>query len=320
MHGVSSEYFPMVSDVYISENNAKVFMVEEHVVGGDLFEYISSQEELQEEENCKELFRNLLSAVALMHSAGITHRDLKPENIFLKFMDNANSIMIGDFGQSHSTNPKISGAAPWVNPNSMDTFVGTVDYMAPEMVKNQKGEGESGADSSYSTLVDEWACGCIFYLCLTGVLPFSTDANGNALSTPKIFNNILNSNKVTFPAEFQFSDSCKVRTRRKDRLLPKNFRNPIVRILIQPNPVTFAPTPQDLITLLLEAKPDRRITAKEALELSFFKDVPDRPSHLTDAAIARRKSSLNNTMVNLKNKRRDSIDASRRNSLSRRNR
>ena len=215
MHGVSSEYFPMVSDVYISENNAKVFMVEEHVVGGDLFEYISSQEELQEEENCKELFRNLLSAVALMHSAGITHRDLKPENIFLKFMDNANSIMIGDFGQSHSTNPKISGAAPWVNPNSMDTYVGTVDYMAPEMVKNQKGEGESGKDSSYSTLVDEWACGCIFYLCLTGVLPFSTDANGNTLSTPKIFNNILNSNKVTFPAEFQFSDSCKVRTRRK---------------------------------------------------------------------------------------------------------
>ena len=82
----------------------------------------------------------------------------------------------------------------------------------------------------------------------------------------------------------------------------------------------MAPTPQDLITLLLEAKPDRRITAKEALELSFFKDVPDRPSHLTDEAIARRKSSLNNTMVNLKNKRRDSIDASRRNSLSRRNR
>ncbi|GMH66557.1 hypothetical protein TrRE_jg7004 [Triparma retinervis] len=177
--------------------------------------------------------------------------------------------MIGDFGHSHSKNPKISGAAPWTNPNQMDTMVGTVDYMSPEMVKNQQDQG--AMDSKYSSVVDEWSCGCIFYLCLTGVLPFSTDKLGNTMSTPKIFKAILD-RELEFPEEFDLSDPCK-----------------------------------DLISLLLDRNAERRITAEEALELRFFNDVPDRPSHLTDAAIQRRKDSLNMTMEHLKAKRRDSI-------------
>ncbi|XP_078224123.1 maternal embryonic leucine zipper kinase-like [Callithrix jacchus] len=46
--------------------------------GGELFDYIISQDRLSEEET-RVVFRQIVSAVAYVHSQGYAHRDLKPE-------------------------------------------------------------------------------------------------------------------------------------------------------------------------------------------------------------------------------------------------
>lgn len=43
------------------------------------------------------------------------------------------------------------------------TFVGTINYLAPEMINN----------SSASMATDIWALGCIFFKMLTGSVPFT---------------------------------------------------------------------------------------------------------------------------------------------------
>ncbi|KAH0503791.1 Maternal embryonic leucine zipper kinase [Microtus ochrogaster] len=49
--------------------------------GGELFDYIISQDRLSEEET-RVVFRQILSAVAYVHSQGYAHRDLKPADVW----------------------------------------------------------------------------------------------------------------------------------------------------------------------------------------------------------------------------------------------
>ena len=54
----------------------------EYVPGGDLFEFIRTQEGMAESD-AKDLFRGILEGVKHCHDNGIAHRDLKLENILL---------------------------------------------------------------------------------------------------------------------------------------------------------------------------------------------------------------------------------------------
>jgi len=103
------------------------------------------------------LVRNLLEAVAYIHSKGIMHRDLKPENILLLSKDNDTDIKISDFGLA-----KISKDFPNRLPRS-DMICGSDFYLAPEVVKQLE----------YGREIDIWAVGVITYSLLSGSLPFS---------------------------------------------------------------------------------------------------------------------------------------------------
>uniref|UniRef100_A0AAX7SS67 Protein kinase domain-containing protein n=1 Tax=Astatotilapia calliptera TaxID=8154 RepID=A0AAX7SS67_ASTCA len=78
-------------DVY--ENNKYLYLVLEHVSGGELFDYLVKKGRLTPKE-ARKFFRQIISALDFCHSHSICHRDLKPENLLL---DEKNNIRIADF-------------------------------------------------------------------------------------------------------------------------------------------------------------------------------------------------------------------------------
>ncbi|TMS14671.1 Serine/threonine-protein kinase BRSK2 [Larimichthys crocea] len=81
-------------DVY--ENNKYLYLVLEHVSGGELFDYLVKKGRLTPKE-ARKFFRQIISALDFCHSHSICHRDLKPENLLL---DEKNNIRIADFGMA----------------------------------------------------------------------------------------------------------------------------------------------------------------------------------------------------------------------------
>jgi serine/threonine protein kinase len=87
-----------------------------------------------------------------LHREGLIHRDVKPSNILI---DEDGVAAIGDFG--------LSKGASYTELTRTGHVIGTVDYLAPELVK-----GEKATDAS-----DIYALGCVTYECLTGQPPFA---------------------------------------------------------------------------------------------------------------------------------------------------
>lgn len=102
----------------------------------------------------------LIQAVEHLHNIGIVHRDLKPENILL---NREMHILLTDFGSGTLySKEEADGSDDEVLENRRTSFVGTAQYVSPEMLS---GKGCSPAS-------DLWAVGCIIYQMLTGSPPF----------------------------------------------------------------------------------------------------------------------------------------------------
>jgi serine/threonine-protein kinase HSL1 (negative regulator of Swe1 kinase) len=136
--------------------NRNRYLVLEYADNGELFEHITRNGRLQEEEAIK-FFRQILSAVGCCHAFNICHRDLKPENILLtKDLE----IKIADFGM----------AALHQSPDhKLKTSCGSPHYAAPELIKGSMYRGDK---------VDIWSMGVILYATLAGRLPFDVEGCG----------------------------------------------------------------------------------------------------------------------------------------------
>lgn len=84
-------------EVFTEEEN--VFLVQEYLAGGELFEYITQQDHLSESEAAC-IFSQIIKSLIYWHWNRITHRDLKPENFMFKSKEKGATLKLIDFGLS----------------------------------------------------------------------------------------------------------------------------------------------------------------------------------------------------------------------------
>ncbi|BGP35556.1 hypothetical protein JCM10296v2_007397 [Rhodotorula toruloides] len=134
---------------------SSIYLVTELCAGGELFDYLVEHGRLSLPET-RRIFGQLVLGVAYLHREGVVHRDLKLENVLLD--ENVN-VKIADLGFGREFEK-----GKW-----LETRVGTLGYMAPEVVAGSKYLGEQ---------VDVWSLGVILYALVTGSLPFDDDDEG----------------------------------------------------------------------------------------------------------------------------------------------
>ncbi|VVC30537.1 Protein kinase, ATP binding site,AGC-kinase, C-terminal,Protein kinase domain,Serine/threonine-protein [Cinara cedri] len=132
------------------QTESHLFFVMEYLNGGDLMFHIQQSGRFDEGRS-RFYASEIVSGLKFLHKKGIVYRDLKLDNILLDFNGH---VRIADFGMC-----KLQIYLD----KTADTFCGTPDYMAPEIIKGQK----------YNQSVDWWSFGILLYEMLVGKSPFS---------------------------------------------------------------------------------------------------------------------------------------------------
>lgn len=101
-----------------------------------------------------EIALQLSNAIRAAHAIGIIHRDIKPQNILIR---NDGTVKLTDFG--------IALIANSATVTKTEAIVGSVQYLAPEVLKGEKPSFRS----------DIYAMGILLYEMLRGDLPFKGD-------------------------------------------------------------------------------------------------------------------------------------------------
>eukprot|EP00301_Raphidiophrys_heterophryoidea_P017976 c2962_g1_i1.p1 GENE.c2962_g1_i1~~c2962_g1_i1.p1 ORF type:complete len:320 (-),score=55.20 c2962_g1_i1:397-1356(-) len=132
----------------------RIYLVFEHALG-DLFEYITGGPCMREKQVCQ-MFHQILSAVAHMHSCGVGHRDIKPENILVC---RNQQLKVCDFGFAIQWRESCSNIA---------TSLGSIHCLPPEMIRRR-----SWAQPNHNPFAaDVWSCGVVLFFMLACKYPF----------------------------------------------------------------------------------------------------------------------------------------------------
>jgi serine/threonine-protein kinase len=143
---------PSVVPIYdADEHDGTLFIAMRYVEGGDLKAHLKERMRLSTD-RALEVIEQVAGALDAAHAARLVHRDVKPANILLE--KKTGRAYLTDFGVA-----KSSTATGLTRTGS---FLGTVDYCAPEQISGKPIDG----------LVDVYALGCVLYHCLTGQPPY----------------------------------------------------------------------------------------------------------------------------------------------------
>jgi serine/threonine protein kinase len=141
----------IVPVVDFGDASGRLYIASLYVAGEPLSEWIVSRGTLSLAESLRVL-RDVSSALEALNARGIVHRDVKPANIMVS---KKGAAALTDFGLARSIAETVL--------TKTGITVGTVDYLAPELIR--------GRPASHAS--DVYALGCVLYECLTGAPPFA---------------------------------------------------------------------------------------------------------------------------------------------------
>ena len=151
-----------IHDLFVVKRDPWIVM--EYVKGQSLDKIISAGR--PNERSIAQIGLRVLDGLVAAHKEGIVHRDVKPANVLVA-TDGA--VFLIDFGIARSDgDPALTGMA----------IVGTVEYLAPELLNGAKA----------SPAVDIWALGVTLFYALEGYSPFRRGKPGTqAIMTAIMF-------------------------------------------------------------------------------------------------------------------------------------
>ncbi|CAC5413630.1 CDK6 [Mytilus coruscus] len=183
----------------------------------------------------RDLMYQLLNGVDFLHAHRIVHRDLKPQNILIT---RNGQLKLADFGLARVYGFQMA----------LTSVVVTLWYRAPEVI----------LQASYATPVDLWSCGCIFAELFIRRPLFCGQSDIDQLA--KIFE-ILG-----LPMEHDWPDNV---------TLPWSSFKPVPPQPLQHYIPEIESDAQDLLEKLLQFNPHKRISARNAMNHSYFRDEID---------------------------------------------
>ncbi|XP_019613562.1 PREDICTED: cyclin-dependent kinase 2-like [Branchiostoma belcheri] len=185
----------------------------------------------------KSYVHQILKGIAYCHSHRVLHRDLKPQNLLI---DAEGNIKLADFGLARAFGVPV---------RTYTHEVVTLWYRAPEILLGSK---------FYSTPVDVWSIGCIFAEMITRRALFPGDSEIDQLF--RVFRTLGTPDETTWPGVSQLPDYKPTFPRWPRQDLSKLF-------------ASLEPEGTELFAQMLLYEPNKRISAKAAINHVYFHDV-----------------------------------------------
>ncbi|KAJ1626049.1 kinase-like domain-containing protein [Pavlovales sp. CCMP2436] len=157
-------------------DDKRVYLILEYAPGGEMYKAMQKEVTFNEAKTAKYVVQ-LANSLAYCHARNVIHRDIKPENLLL---DGAGNLKIADFGWS------------CIDTKPRQTFCGTLDYLAPEMV----------VGTAYDHSVDVWSLGVLMYECLVGKAPFESASHDATFAR-------ITREQIVFPPSVKMADDAK---------------------------------------------------------------------------------------------------------------
>ena len=230
-----------IIDVVCEEN--KLYLLFEYL-DYDLQKYMQMalNNELGTFKFTKEIIRSyiyqILDGVSYCHNRKILHRDLKPQNILI---NKEGKLKIADFGLARTFS---------LTERPYTKEVLSLWYRAPELLL--------GTDI-YSTAVDIWSIGCIFAEMFLNHPLFLGENEINQLT--KIF-------EIMGTPDKNILQNLKINNNYSDENFPVYQKKNLKDLICDMDLYGL-----DLLEKMLDYLPDRRISAKDALNHPYFNEI-----------------------------------------------
>jgi cell division cycle 2-like protein len=229
-----------MKEVVVGNSVDSIFIVMEYVEH-DLKGLLEDMNKNFTVSEVKCLLNQLLMGMEYLHDNWILHRDIKTSNLLL---NNHGILKIADFGLAR---PYGSPIRPYTH------VVVTLWYRAPELLLGTP---------TYTPAIDIWAVGCVFAEMLSRDPMFK--GKNEADQVDKIFKVLGSPDNRNWPG---FSVLPHAKNFNFTKKAPNNLRK-------QFSEDRLSASGLDLMNRLLGYCPEKRITAREALEHTYWEEMP----------------------------------------------